>query len=289
MIPSDHGGIKCLSIDYISCIVLVCVLLVLGTFTPNGYSAESFEVAGITEPVMSVTLSADQAGKLAKIFYKEGDHVKKGETIMELEKTMEELEVQRRRLIFDSKVELNTAIEQEKTLKGMLDATRVLFSKTKSVSKDEMEKLELDYKLAVGKRKQYEVAEKREFIEYNIALENLQRRILVAPVDCIITDLTLEVGETCEPRQPLVKIVDPSECFFVANMDEKVGRTLKKGMTVQLKIRTGDTDIERAGRVVYVAPVVDSASNLLEVKVKFNNSDRVIRPGVSGIMIVSSP
>jgi len=42
---------------------------------------------------------------------------------------------------------------------------RELFEKTKSVSLDEIRKLELDYTLAVGKRKQFEIAEKREVVE----------------------------------------------------------------------------------------------------------------------------
>jgi RND family efflux transporter MFP subunit len=252
-------------------------------------AVEHIEVSGITEPVVDVTLSSDVAGKVAKIFFKEGDFVKQGDTILELEKTLEELEVERRLLILESKVELNTAVEQEKTLKSMLESTRSLFEKTKSVSKDEMEKLELDYKLAVGKRMQFEVAEEKELIEYNIALENLRRRTLVAPVDCIITDLALDIGETCEPRQPLVTVVDTSKCLFVANIEERLGRTLKKGMAASLKIRTGDTTVERQGKVVYVSPVVDSASSLLEIKVEFDNSDRSVRPGVSGTMLVTLP
>ncbi len=288
---ANQQGVARASSDFVRLVTFFCSLVILvgGIGLVQARAGEYIEVSGITEPVVDVTLSSDAAGKVAKIFFKEGDFVKQGETILELEKTMEELEVKRRLLILESKVELNTAVEQEKSLKSMMESTRSLFKKTKSVSKDEMEKIELDYKLAVGKRMQLEVAEERELIEYHIALENLRRRILVAPVDCIIIDLSLDIGETCEPRQPLVTIVDTSKCVFVANMEERLGRTMKKGMAVSLKIRTGDTAVERQGKVIYVSPVVDSASSLLEVKIEFDNSDRSVRPGVAGTMVVTLP
>lgn len=265
------------------------VVLVGGIGLDSVKAAELFEVSGITEPLVDVTLSSDVAGKVAKIFFKEGDFVKRGETILELDNELEKLEVKKRLLVLESKVELDTAVEQEKTLKSMLESTRSLFEKTRSVSKEEMEKLELDYKLAVGKRMQFEVAEEREQIEYDIALENLRRRILVAPVDCYITDLSLEVGETCEPRQPLVKVVDTSRCLFVANIEERLGLSLEKGMAVNLKIRLGDTMVERSGKFIYVSPVVDSASGLLEIKAEFENRDRSVRPGVAGTMVITIP
>lgn len=287
----NHRGIAWAASGPVRLAVFFCSLVILGggIRVIPAMADEPIEISGITKPVIEVTLSSDVAGKVAKIFFKEGNFVKQGETILELEKTMEELEVKRRLLIFESKVELNTAVEQEKTLKSMLESTRSLFEKTKSVSKDELEKLELDYKLAVGKRMQFEVAEEREQIEYNIALENLRSRTLVAPVDCIITELFLDVGETCEPRQSLVTIVDTSKCLFVADIEERLGRTLKKGMTVTLNIRTGNATVERQGKIIYVSPVVDSASGLLKIKVEFDNSDRSLRPGVSGTMLMTLP
>ena len=55
--------------------------------------------AGITEPFFDVTLSASVPGMISLQKFKEGDWVKEGEVILELDKKLEELEVSRRKLV----------------------------------------------------------------------------------------------------------------------------------------------------------------------------------------------
>jgi multidrug efflux pump subunit AcrA (membrane-fusion protein) len=66
--------------------------------TPFSVFADSTaKVAGLTEPVRDVVLSFDVDGTLDNIRFKEGDRVSKGDSIIELKKAFEELEVRRNR------------------------------------------------------------------------------------------------------------------------------------------------------------------------------------------------
>jgi len=251
-----------------------------------GFSQEPLSVSGITAPIRDVTLNATVDANIARIRLKEGTAVKAGQVILELDSRFERLEVQRRRVIWESKAELASATAQVTALKGLLDSTRQLYDETQSVSKDELIRLELEYNIAVAEQQRLEVTEIREKIEYEMALQNLEKRQITSPIRGTVIKLFLQEGESCELNEPLVHIVDTSRCLFICNMEEWAGRRLKKGQTVDLRIRTGNDTISKKSRVVFAAPVVDPASGLLEVKTEFDNANGAVRPGIDGTMLI---
>ncbi len=246
------------------------------------FGLEAMRVPGITEAVHDVTLSAEATGQISVLYVREGSRVKKGDRLLGLESRIETLEVQRQKLIWESRVELDSAIERIVILKSLLDSNRSLYEKTRSVSEEELQKMELDYKMAVAEKKRLQVAEKREKIEYEIARETLEKRMVTSPVDGVVVTLFLDKGEHCQSREPLIRVADTRRCLFVSNVTAEVGHQLKNRQTVVLHIGTGDFSIEKKGEIVFISPVVDSASGLMEVKVEFDNTDEAVKPGISG-------
>jgi multidrug efflux pump subunit AcrA (membrane-fusion protein) len=149
-----------------------------------------------------------------------------------------------------------------------------------------LDKLELEYNVAVAEKKRLESAEERERIEFEMATETWRKRSLVSPISGTVVKLFLDEGETCQERQPLAQVVDTSRGLLVCNVEEAVGRTLRKGQAVDLKIKAGSDTVGRKGTIVFVSPVVDQASGLLEVKAEFDNQDGSVRPGVAGFLIL---
>ena len=266
------------------CFGFILGLLVLVNCPPIVSARDLFSISCTTESIYDVTISAPVPGTISTIYLKEGDSVEKNQSILEQDKQLEVLEVQRRKLILESKEEVIVAKESAAVLKMVFDSALELFNSTRSVSREELKKAELEYRLAQAEYMKLEVGEKREQIEYEIALENLDRKIVKSPLRGVITKLYLEEGESCDQREPLVDIVDTSRCLMVCNVEENVGRTLKKGGSVDVTVNVELDTIEKKGKIVYVSPVVDSASNLMKVKVEFDNRDGAIRPGASGSM-----
>jgi RND family efflux transporter MFP subunit len=267
-------------------VVLLAYISIFGWKPSFSFAQQQVSISGITEPIKDRTLSATVADRISAIFFKEGGITEQGHTILELDNSLEVLEVKRRKLIWESKAELESVDAQVTTLKSLLQSTRELFTSTHSVSREELEKLELEYKVAVAEKHRLEAAEEREKIEYEMALQNLEKRRLKSPISGTIIKLFLDEGETCEENQPLVRVVDTSRGIFVCNVEEWIGRTLKNAQSVDLKIRTGSKSIRKKGTIIFVSPVVDPASGLLEVKAEFNNSDGSVRPGVAGSMLL---
>jgi len=239
---------------------------------------------GVTEPFLDVLLSAPVAGTVAKVHVKEGDLVKEGQVLLELRKQQEELAVARSRLVMEGKAELESAQAKVDTLKTDLDATRKLFEATKSVSKDDLMKKELEYRQAVAEVDRLKTVEEREVIEWEIAKQFLAERSLFSPLTGHVVDLVRDVGEDCKAQDPMLRIVDTRQFYFVSNVEARSGYHLKVGQEVRVDVEAGRETVQVKGRINFVSPVVDPASGLLRVKVLCPNADGKVRPGVSGTM-----
>lgn len=212
---------------------------------------------GITEPVFDVTLSMAVPGIMTVQRFKEGQFVETNDVILELDSKLEELEVERRRSVMEN-------------LKADAESTKVVFDKTASVSRDELLKKESDYQVALA--------------EYKIAEQELQRRKLFAPGAGVITEINLHVGEACAPYQPIARLVDTRRCYFISNVEAKAASGLKTGETVEVEIDDLKKPMKVPAKIVFVSPVVDSASGLQKIKAIFDNEDGKVRPGVTGKM-----
>jgi RND family efflux transporter MFP subunit len=237
---------------------------------------------GITEPFHDAYLSAAVSGRIAGIHHREGAVVETGALLVSLDHRMEELEVARRRLIMESTVEQEAARDQVAVLAENLEATRRLAESTRSVSREQLAQLELEHRMAVAEMRRVEENKQREAIEYEMAVEQLARRQIRAPFPGILTEVLLDLGEACEPREPVLRLVDLHRAYFIANVASGPEDGLLVGAPVELRI--GEDAV--AGTVEFVAPVVDPASGLRRVKVVFNNPDGRIAPGSVGQMLL---
>ena len=243
------------------CLLLACLAGAVSGPAAHAAALPAY-VPGITESFLEVTLSSSVAGLITKQKFKEGDFVPAGEALVELDRRQEELEVERRKLIVDIR-------------KSDFEGTEKLFAKTKGTSREELEKKEVEYRVAV--------------VEHQTALEDLRKRYIVAPFNGHITEILLHPGEACQPYQPVLRLVDTRQCYFVSNIDAKLAATLKTNQVVRLEIETGADPVKAEGKVSFLSPVADPASGLVKLKVLFPNAEGRIRPGLAGGLLLTTP
>src|SRR5512146_1067128 len=157
-------------------------------------AADPAFLSGVTEPVFDVTLSLPIPGIVTTLKFKEGDFVQTNDVLLELDKRLEEIEVDRRQCI----------MENHKT---DWETTRTVFDKSSSVSRDELLKKEADYKVSLA--------------EFEQAKEQLRRRQLLAPGSGVICDIKLHRGEACAAYEPVVRVVDTRRCYFTSNIESR--------------------------------------------------------------------
>lgn len=265
---------------------VLSVTLLLGASA--GLRAAPVEYACVTEPRRDAVLSFTVPGRITAIKYREGKAVKAGTALVQLDNTLEALEVERRQLVMVDTSQVSAAQSQSEMMTEVLASTRSLFESTGSVSREEMNKMELESKTSRAEFDRLQSMEQREEVEYRLALANLERLTLRAPFDGTIVDIMLNEGEICEANQPMVKLVDNSQGFLICNVEEPVGRTLSAGKPLPVSIQAGLGRWNTTGKVVFVAPVVDAASGLMRLKIEFENTGGEVRQGVPGYVTIDA-
>ena len=237
-------------------LVPLCATLVL---SQAGWAAAAEPVAvGIIQPFIDVTLSAPVPGIVTSRKIKEGDRVRQGDLLLELDNNLERLEVDRRRIVRDQK-------------RAVYESTKKLFGTTKGVSKEELDQTETEFRVAE--------------VEHGMAEEQLRRRQIVTPHSGEVTEILIEAGEACGSYQPLIRVVDTRQCYLVTNMEARELGRFKSGQNVTLEVDLGDGKARVPGRIDFLSPVVDPASGLSVMKVLFDNKDGQIRPGLTGVVL----
>jgi RND family efflux transporter MFP subunit len=236
---------------FYSHLIFIALLSTAAIFSAR---AETTEISGITEPFTDVTLGLSDAGIIHEQFFHEGDSVNKGDVILELDKNLETIEVQRRKAVMDQN-------------KMVYDSTQQLSESTKSVSQQDLTKAKAEYEVATA--------------DYETAVQQLTNRQLIAPFSGRITEIALKPGAAVAPYQPLVRLVDTTRCYFVGHIDGKYAGDLKMDEVVKIQTDDGQTV---SGKISFISPTVDAASGLVRVKAIFDNADGKIRPGLAAKM-----
>ncbi len=202
-------------------------------------------------------MSSIVQGTIAEVHFEEGDFIEKDAVILEMESRSEELDVQRTEVVVDN-------------LKMTLERSEKLLKNTSSISMEEVDTARSEYKMSL--------------LELELAKDALLNKRVVAPFSGIITDLPLEVGEYCEPPQILLRMVDIREFYCIANIDPAVAGKLNLGNPVEFVSERENNPNKQKGKIVFISPVVDSASGLLRIKALFSNPDGMVRPGEGGYL-----
>jgi RND family efflux transporter MFP subunit len=262
--------------------ILVFVAIVM----TQTVAAQEWAGSGITEPYRDATVSTTVVGTVTAIAITEGQFVRQSQLLIELDSELERFEVDRRRLIAESTVELDSAEREMELRRRDFQSTSKLYEETRSVSEDELLQKELEFRLAEAQFERLRVAEAREAIEHQIAEAQLEERRISAPFNGVIVRTFVEVGENSGAQQALVRIVDTSRIRLVAHLEPETARRLRRGQAVTVRLQEFTNPITRRGTVEFISPVVDPSSGLQEVKVLINNSDAGVSPGVSGSIVV---
>ena len=264
---------------------VVCALLCAAPILSLPAQSEPARYSGIATAIFDASLGISYPGLVQDRVASLGAHVKKGEVLLQLEDTPEQYEVSRRRIMFEDKSELQAAAHRRETLQREYEVSKRLYESTKSVSREELEKRELEARIATADHEKLQVIEKREEIELRMAEDQFARRKVLAPVDGVVTHLFVERGEYVKVEQPVLRLVNTDECHFSCNVPSTETARFKEGATLPLEFNLPGGRVEVSGKVVFVSPIIDPASGLREVRLLFPNREHVISPGEKGAVL----
>lgn len=239
---------------------------------------------GVTQAFRDVKLSMTVQGRIDSLLVREGQTVLRGQPLLRLDHALEALEVQRRRLLLADVSRLNELRSKQEVLSEQVASLRPLLQ-TGGIARKQFEDEEMALSNVVSERQALEAAKLREKVELDLAAEALERRHLRAPMSGVVTKVFLREGESVAPNEPVVQLVDTSRVRFLGTVTSAAGLQIKPGRRVTVVLGLDDKAPSRQARLVFVSPVTDAASGLVEVIAEFDNADGSVKPGISGRLV----
>jgi len=217
------------------------------------------DVKGLLVPYEQARMASRAQGVIGKI-KDEGDVVKKGDIVMELENEMETLQVEQQRHILALRTfEWKSAEE---------------LRKKNVVSQTEGEE----------KRMNLEVAK----VQLAQAERLLERRKVAAPFDGVVTEQLREVGEAVDEFTPVLILADINRLYLEVFLPAAHIREIKEGQAVTVKV-PDLPDRVFEGRVEKLSSVVNAASGEFKVRVIIPNGDRALVAGTYAMASFAPP
>ena len=280
--------------------MMVCMVSVLtscGGDAPmpqqTSYETVTIKKESITVPMKfsaklkgetDVTITPQVSGQLMRICVTEGDQVKKGQVLFQIDARDAQLELE------SAQANLQAALAQENSAKIEYESNKNLYEK-KIVSKYTFETAQNSYEQAKASVIQYRA-------QVNRAKVNLGYCTITAPVTGSIGEIPVRTGDQISPSTYLTTVsgnanmdaefslpetilsmmlsegfnTDPN---YLAKMSPEIGFIMKNG-----------TEYEQKGKITRATGVVNATTGTISLKATFPNSKGQLYSGMQGNIVI---
>ena len=161
-----------------------------------------------------------------------------------------------------------------------LDAAEVAFVAARS--QNEQTQKQLADLQRVGKDQALKSAQAQKLSaegKYLGAKAQLSYSEIRSPIDGVVTDRPLYVGDLATANQPLLTVMNISKLIAKGHLPQSEAAQLKVGNHAEIRVPGLEDAIE--GKVTLVSPALDPGSTTLEVWVEARKPSTYLRPGIS--------
>ena len=218
----------------------------------------------LVSPVRS-ELAVRQPGRVGRVMVDEGQRVRRGQPLLQLETQYLELDLKRTEA---DVARAHAAVEDaERDFKRKQD----LIGKG-SVSQAAYDKSHAAYDAAVAAVGSAEAAR-------DLARQHLADSVLVSPLDGVVAERRTDVGERLGDSSVAFVVVQTAPLKLRFRLPERYLSQVKPGQEVRARVDPypGETF---TGRVSRINGVVDSATRTVSVETEFANRDGRLKPGL---------
>lgn len=212
---------------------------------------EDLQAVGALRSNESVVMRPEVAGRIAAIGFRDGQPVKRGQLLVQLDAALNEAEVAQAR------AELDLA-------KSTLKRTEDLASKN-FVSGSAQETAASNVEVLAARLK--------------LAEARLAKMRILAPFDGVVGIRTVSIGDYVKDGADLVNIEDIGVLKVDFRLPERYLPQMRAGQTVEVVADALPADRYR-GAIEAINPRVDANGRSLELRARLSNSDGRLRPGM---------
>ncbi len=233
----------------------------------RGDISTEIRVSGTILPDREIFIGPKVSGRIDRFFVDEGDFVKQGSPLVQLEQVRFDL------VFKEAEASYNESLSSLKNFEKKLTRQKDLFEKG-IVDKERFDDTLTEADLA---RARAEMAKSR----FNTAKEHMKDSLLKSPFSGFVVERKMNSGEMYSGRSGdyVLHLVDTSSVKVELNIIETKKRYINTGKTVSVLV-DAIPDKVFEGKIEVVNPLVDTASRKFLVKIKLENSDLMLESGM---------
>lgn len=196
------------------------------------------EVQGKVDGEDNIAVSAQMPGVLTSVFVKEGDAVRKGQVLAQID---------------------NSVLKQQvESLKTQLSFATNLYNKQKSL-----------WDKQIGSEVQFLTAKNtKESLESNLATLNdqLEMTKIKSPINGTVEEVNLKVGQMASPGLPAVRVVNFSTVKIIAEIAEAYAPSIKPGNNVLVLFPDFKTEVE--GKIHFTSKYINPINRTFQTEIR---------------------
>lgn len=270
-------------------------------------TSDYYEAVGTVRAKTNTVLSAKIVGSITALQAREGDRVRAGQTLIEIDNRDARTQVSRAQAgVREAQTgtdEVDKNIRAAESAKAAAEANKALAESTlkryqmlrdrKSVSPQEFDEVETKYKVAVveverAERMLQSLTARKNMVlaridsakaDVDVAQVQVGYARVTSPINGVVVTKHAEVGSLAAPGTPLLTIED-NNYRLEAAVEESQLRNIRLGATALVTIDALGQE-EMSGRVVEIIPAADPASRSYTVKIELA-SRTLLRSGLFG-------
>lgn len=222
-------------------------------------------LTGSVEGETSAIISAKIAGRIGEVLVEEGQRVSAGQPLVRLES-----------------VELSNSVRMANDalnrLQANYDNTATDYNRYKklydqqAISQQQLDSAETKMKVA-------EMDLSSGYASLSNAKEQYDYGVVTAPVSGVVANKAAVIGQVVSAGLTLMTVENVGKVYAVVNMEQKDIGMLQKGMVAEVTVDAYPGQVF-SGVVDIINPVAAATNRMYRVKIKLNNADDRLKPGM---------
>ena len=217
----------------------------------RSYISNGIRVSGGLLPSEEVEITTEAAGKVTKIFFKEGSFVHKGDMLLKINDD-------------DLQAQLVRAEFQEKLFAEKLERQKILLTKD-AISREAYDQLETDHNMIVA--------------DLQLLKVRIEKTEIRAPFDGVIGFRYVSEGSYVQPGSQVARLIDRASLIVQFTIPERyIALDLDSRNTV-FRVEGFNQDFH--AQVYAIEPKLDSELRTVSLRARYDNSKGLLYPGMS--------
>ncbi|MEN9359376.1 MAG: hypothetical protein RL095_911 [Verrucomicrobiota bacterium] len=227
------------------------------------------EVEAISRPSADAQLAFVRPGLVAELKVKAGQHLRKGEVAAILEAQLEELRCRQleKELATDSRRGMEEILLAQK--RRDYESMKAAVEKSAATAK-EVEYAALEIEKSQQNLRQLDFEKQQLQAKIEEAKLLLAQTRLVSPLDGLVEEVAVEVGEAAEPLKGVIRVVQINPLWLEVPVPQASALKLKLGDFLDVKSVVPGQALK--GKIIFKAALADAASETATIRLEVDNA-----------------